>query len=55
MATSIDPEKSYRVKLAHAVELHPGVWVRPNDELVILGSLLSSDAIKDKVESYEEA
>jgi hypothetical protein len=55
MATSIDPEKSYRVKLAHAVEIHPGVWARPGDVVVLIGSLLSSDAIQDKVESYEEA
>ncbi|ARQ95335.1 hypothetical protein [Bradyrhizobium phage BDU-MI-1] len=52
-APAIDPAKSYRVQLARALEVVPGVWARPSDHEVIL----KGDAVAlngDAIASYEE-
>ncbi|WP_298962199.1 hypothetical protein [uncultured Methylobacterium sp.] len=50
---TINPEKSYRVKLKRSVEISPHVFARPNDDVVVKGRVL--ETILDDVLSYEEA
>lgn len=47
----IDPAGRYRVKLVAAVELRPGWWVRPADDVIVTGEVL--ETIRAKVESAE--
>ena len=52
---TIEQDKNYRVKLARATEIAPGIWARPDDEVILTGEVLSTEPIKDNVKSYEEA
>ena len=47
----IDPGARYRVKLLGAVELRPGHWARPADDVVVTGAVL--EAIRAKVARAE--
>jgi hypothetical protein len=47
----INPSARYRVKLLGAVELRPGHWARPADDVVVTGAIL--EAIRAKVASAE--
>lgn len=38
---AIDPAARYRVELARAVELKPGIWARPGDDVVVTGVRLA--------------
>jgi hypothetical protein len=50
---AIDPAKSYRVKLARAIEVAPNIWARPADhDVILLGEYIASHG--DAIESYEE-
>jgi hypothetical protein len=51
-AAAPDPAKSYRLKLARAVEIAPGIWARPTSETIVKGSLIAG--LGDAVTSYEE-
>ena len=45
---TIDPVKMYQVKVSAVVELHPGIFAKPGDDMIVIsGSAL--EAIKDKV------
>jgi hypothetical protein len=48
----IDPSARYRVRLLGAVELRPGHWARPADDVVITGAVLES--IRPKVATAEQ-
>lgn len=50
---TISPDKTYTVTLTKAVEVHPGVWARPGDEVTVTGTVLNS--IKDSVSNATEA
>jgi hypothetical protein len=52
VAPAPDPEKSYRLKLARAVEVAPNVWARPQHETIVKGSVIAD--LGDAVISYEE-
>ena len=47
----IDPSARYRVKLLGAVELRPGHWARPADDVVVTGRVL--EAIRAKIARAE--
>ena len=47
----LDPNARYRVKLLGVVELRPGHWARPADDVVVTGAVL--EAIRAKVASAE--
>jgi hypothetical protein len=48
----IDLSARYRVKLLGAVELRPGHWARPADDVVVTGAVLES--IRPKVATAEQ-
>ena len=47
----IEPDVRYRVKLLGAVELRPGHWARPADDVVVTGRVL--EAIRAKIARAE--
>jgi hypothetical protein len=47
-----DPNKRYRVKLARAIQVAPGIWARPGNEVTLAGSEISQHG--DSIVSYEE-
>jgi hypothetical protein len=52
-APAIDPEKSYRLTLARAVEIAPKIWARPGShDVIVKGSLIAEYG--DAVSTYEE-
>lgn len=51
--STINPSWRYRVKLVKAVELCPGFWAKPVDDVVISGEVLSRETIKPFVETAE--
>lgn len=50
---AIDLGASYRIVLTGAVELRPGLWARPGDDVVLSGAKLA--LLGDKVARYEPA
>jgi hypothetical protein len=51
---TIKPDKEYRVKLSRPVEIAPGVWARPGDEVKVLGHIVSALASEEKIANFEE-
>ncbi|UPT95384.1 hypothetical protein J4G48_0040220 [Bradyrhizobium barranii subsp. apii] len=50
---AVDPAKTYRVKLARAIEVVPGIWARPFDhDVTIQGADIPTHG--DAIVSYEE-
>jgi hypothetical protein len=49
---AVDPSKHYRVKLARAVEIAPGIWARPSDDVTMDGDQIAGHG--DAIASYEE-
>ncbi|WP_315782391.1 hypothetical protein [Bradyrhizobium sp. SZCCHNPS1003] len=49
---AVDPVKSYRLKLARAIEVAPKIWARPGHEVIVKGNLIAG--LGDAVIGYEE-
>lgn len=51
--SKIKPGWRYRVKLSKAIELSPGFWAKPADDVVVTGEKL--ETIKQWVQTAEPA
>jgi hypothetical protein len=51
-AAAPDPAKSYRLKLARAVQIAPNIWARPAHETIVKGDMIAG--LGNAVISYEE-
>jgi len=49
---TIKPEATYRVELARSIEIAPGIWARPGNEVTLIGADIATHG--EAIKSYEE-